>query len=61
MKDERRKHQAVRANKYGQASLEPGHSDKTLCQRKHHVLEAGEKQMADEEEGQTQERCDMHY
>ena len=43
MKDERRKHQAVRANKYGQASLEPGPSDITPCGQKHHILEAGEK------------------
>ena len=27
MKDERPKHHAVRANKYGQAGLKPGHSD----------------------------------
>ena len=26
-KDERPKHHAVRANKYGQAGLKPGHSD----------------------------------
>ena len=41
--DERPKHHAVRANKYGQAGLEPRHSDITPCQRRRHVLEAGEK------------------
>ena len=56
MKDERRKHHAVRTHKYGQPGLEPGHSDITPCQPRRHVLEAGEKkQMAEKEEGGNRE------
>ena len=59
MKDERRKHHAVRTHKYGQPSLEPGHSDITPCQPRRHVLEAGEKkQMAEKEEGGKQGRVE---
>ena len=58
--DERPKHHAVRANKYGQAGLEPRHSDITPCQPRRHVLEAGEKKMAEKEKGRKQGRVERH-
>ena len=53
--DERPKHHAVRANKYGQAGLEPRHSDITPCQPRRHVLEAGEKKWQRKKKGENKE------
>ena len=58
--DKRPKHHAVRANKYGQAGLKPRHSDITPCQPRRHVLEAGEKKMAEKEKGRKQGRVERH-
>ena len=52
--------EAVRANKYNQAGLKPGHSDITPRQPRPHVLEAGEKKMAEKEEGGKQGRVERH-